>query len=249
MPQSTAEARARGDATRDALISAAIDVFARDGFHGATTRSIAQAARVQQALIGYHFRHKEGLYLAVFQHIAAEMAQRIAPVISAVEDELAASDADTADDALRERHLGMVLRMVDGILGIMVRDEFAAWAQLVIREQQEPTEAFEAFYDGFAKRMLALLTRLVVSIRGGDDDEDARLSVVSILGQMLVFRAVRAGVLRQTRWSKIGDAQLEAMRRSVRANVTAQLCGAPPARAVAARSTKSSPTKKRARAR
>ncbi|HET6470821.1 MAG TPA: TetR family transcriptional regulator, partial [Pseudomonadales bacterium] len=42
----------RGDQTREALIDAAIEIFGRDGFRAASTRSIADAAGVNQALIG-----------------------------------------------------------------------------------------------------------------------------------------------------------------------------------------------------
>ena len=57
----------RGDQTRSALIKAALAEFADKGFHAASTRLIAQSAQVNQALIGYHFGSKEGLYLAVLE--------------------------------------------------------------------------------------------------------------------------------------------------------------------------------------
>ena len=54
----------RGDITREAFIQAAIEIFGRDGFHAASTRAIAERAGANQALIGYHFRGKLGLYKA-----------------------------------------------------------------------------------------------------------------------------------------------------------------------------------------
>src|SRR5579862_9588675 len=47
------------------LLEAAIDVFGRHGFDGASTRMLAKAAGVNLQAIPYHFGGKEGLYLAV----------------------------------------------------------------------------------------------------------------------------------------------------------------------------------------
>jgi AcrR family transcriptional regulator len=49
----TSPTRAAG--TREALIAAALKIFGRDGYHAAGTRVIAREARVNQALIAYHF--------------------------------------------------------------------------------------------------------------------------------------------------------------------------------------------------
>ena len=51
--------------TRAAILKAARAVFARRGFEGASTREVAQVARVNNAMIYYHFKDKVGLYRAV----------------------------------------------------------------------------------------------------------------------------------------------------------------------------------------
>ncbi len=51
--------------TRAAILSAARDVFARCGFEGASTREVAETARVNNAMIYYHFKDKGELYRAV----------------------------------------------------------------------------------------------------------------------------------------------------------------------------------------
>lgn len=50
---------------RAQLIDAALDVFARKGFVGATTKEIAAEAGVAEAIIFRHFPSKEALYAAV----------------------------------------------------------------------------------------------------------------------------------------------------------------------------------------
>lgn len=52
--------------TPTAILDAAERVFADSGFHGATTRAIAEGAGANPALIHYHFGSKEALYEAVF---------------------------------------------------------------------------------------------------------------------------------------------------------------------------------------
>lgn len=54
----------RGEAA-EAILDAAELVFAENGFDGATTRAIGEAARANAALIHYYFGSKEALYEAV----------------------------------------------------------------------------------------------------------------------------------------------------------------------------------------
>ncbi len=51
--------------TREAILMAARGVFARRGFEGTSTREVAETARVNTAMIYYHFRDKVTLYRAV----------------------------------------------------------------------------------------------------------------------------------------------------------------------------------------
>jgi AcrR family transcriptional regulator len=48
-----------------AILKAARTVFARRGFEGASTREVAEVARVNNAMIYYHFKDKDQLYRAV----------------------------------------------------------------------------------------------------------------------------------------------------------------------------------------
>lgn len=51
--------------SRAAILASARSVFARRGFEGASTREVAQAAGVNNAMIYYHFKDKDELYRAV----------------------------------------------------------------------------------------------------------------------------------------------------------------------------------------
>jgi AcrR family transcriptional regulator len=218
----------RGDATREALVAAALPIFGRDGFHAASTRAIARAAGVNQAAIGYHFGGKKELYLAVFEHIAARVMDRQRGAIAALEAVLAEPDAGAGEDARRARYLPPLLGFADGMAAMLTSRESAAWAQLILREQQAPTSAFALLYERIMGRVLGLLTRLLQRLQG--TRADTRLQVATILGQALVFRAANAAVLRLMDWNEVGEAELAAIRRQIRENIVAQLApGANPA--------------------
>ena len=53
---------------RTQILDVAMRLFARQGFQGTTTREIAEAARVNEAIIFRHFPTKDDLYWAVIEH-------------------------------------------------------------------------------------------------------------------------------------------------------------------------------------
>jgi AcrR family transcriptional regulator len=62
----------KADQRRKQLIDVAVELFAQKGFGGTTTREIAKAAHVNEAIIFRHFRTKEGLYAAILDQRARE---------------------------------------------------------------------------------------------------------------------------------------------------------------------------------
>ncbi|MGH7927966.1 MAG: helix-turn-helix domain-containing protein [Candidatus Binatia bacterium] len=57
--------RLTADERRNAIVEAATKVFAENGFHGTTTRELAKAAGVSEALLYKHFPSKESLFSAM----------------------------------------------------------------------------------------------------------------------------------------------------------------------------------------
>lgn len=67
--------------TRAAILRAAIAEFAREGVAGARTDAIARAARVNKALLYYHFGDKESLHGAVLNHAFGGIYPRLAAIL------------------------------------------------------------------------------------------------------------------------------------------------------------------------
>jgi AcrR family transcriptional regulator len=57
----------KGDERRGQILATAVNLFSRNGFRGTTTKEIAQAAGVSEAMVFRHFDNKEALYAAILE--------------------------------------------------------------------------------------------------------------------------------------------------------------------------------------
>ncbi|HKP87042.1 MAG TPA: TetR/AcrR family transcriptional regulator [Blastocatellia bacterium] len=70
---SSAASRMSAKGRRQQLIETAIRLFSQKGFRGTTTKEIAQAAGVTEAMIFRHFKSKDDLYAAILDYKACEV--------------------------------------------------------------------------------------------------------------------------------------------------------------------------------
>jgi AcrR family transcriptional regulator len=197
----------RGAQARQALVRAAIEVFGESGLKAATTRDIAQRAQQNIAAIAYYFGGKEGLYLAVAQHIVEVILARIGPVM------------DEAQAFLKqERHppgrcLEYITRLLE--LSIATNQSMIPLTGIIVREQTHPTKAFSILYEGCLERLQRLgaeLIRAYVGDRAPHDECIVRFH--AMLGEALAFRFARETIMRRAGWREVGQ-QEEAIIRSV----------------------------------
>src|ERR1700758_3024984 len=79
----------RGEDTRRRILETAFELFASDGFEGASTRTLAERAGVNLPAIQYYFGSKEGLYRAVVEQITDRMQAGFSAVLERVHSALA----------------------------------------------------------------------------------------------------------------------------------------------------------------
>ncbi len=63
-------ARMAGEERRSQILAVAVSLFSNRGFRGTTTKEIAHAAGVSEAMVFRHFATKEELYAAIIDHKA-----------------------------------------------------------------------------------------------------------------------------------------------------------------------------------
>lgn len=73
--------RSDGRETRARVLDAATQVFARDGFEGASLRGIAQIAGIDIATLKYHVRDKAALFAEVYQDGYEHFQQALGPLL------------------------------------------------------------------------------------------------------------------------------------------------------------------------
>lgn len=198
----------RGEASRRALIEAGIELFGRRGLEGATTRAIANASGQNIAAIGYYFGSKDGLYLAVAQHLLESTFGHLLPLIERTEALLSRQQAKPAEllDALLELCRALVL--------MLTRDETRAISRIITREQTDPTAAFDLIYERAIARAHRCLAGLLDQYAGAEPGTtDSVLRAHILLGSILGFRVAAATVLRRTGWQQYGPAEVEQIER------------------------------------
>src|SRR5208337_5663180 len=75
--------RRQPEASRDAILRAALAEFAQEGLAGARMDAIAAAAGVNKALLYYYFRDKESLYGALLDDLFRRLKERVVRALDA----------------------------------------------------------------------------------------------------------------------------------------------------------------------
>jgi AcrR family transcriptional regulator len=77
---------ADAQATRDALISAALALFTERGYTGVATEEIVARSKVTRGALYHHFADKRDLFRAVFERVEGELMRRIGARMEATND-------------------------------------------------------------------------------------------------------------------------------------------------------------------
>jgi AcrR family transcriptional regulator len=123
--------------TKDRILEATLEALRTEGFAGATSRTIARVAGVNQALIFYHFGSLDALLLAALDVSSEARLERYRSALAEADSmsELVALAAEIYREDRQSGHTAVVAQMVAGSLA---RPELAP--ELVRR--MEPWVAF-----------------------------------------------------------------------------------------------------------
>jgi AcrR family transcriptional regulator len=202
------------DQDRDAkqrLIDAGLEIFGTYNLEGATTRQLAEHAGVNQAAIPYHFGGKEGLYVAVIQHLFSTNFAIIGPVVAALEKDLAAKKL-TRDEALA------LLKKLLGTMAewILTRKASSTWARIIMREQMQPTQAFSQIYDNGIRRVHETVSALLaIVLDKKPTDKRLVLRAHMVVGQVFVFLSGRETIRRRLNFTGYSDKEVKEIRQAL----------------------------------
>lgn len=202
------------DQTRTALIRTALKLFGRDGFDGTSTRAIAAEANANIGSIAYHFGGKEGLRSACAEHIVSSMETMSTQVLAA-----APNPAALTTEAARGLLRYVIETMATFMLG---KPDSAEFVPFVLRELSQPTAALDVIYNGMFAPMHGKLCEVWAAATGDDPLSPAtRLSVFTLIGQVVYFRIAHEAVVRRMDWESLGPAEAAAVTNIVTRNLDA----------------------------
>jgi len=136
---------------RDRLLDAAERLFAKRGFHGVSIRDITDAAKVDVALVNYHFGDKRGLLTQVFERRAEVLNRERLERLDAVRPRADGSyDLEEVVNAFMEP---LILRSARG--GRMWKAYFALIAQ--VNNSPELSVLMTRYFDPVVRRFIDVL--------------------------------------------------------------------------------------------
>lgn len=134
--------RLDSDERRDAIVRASVPLFARKGFAGTTTREIAEAAGISEALVFKHFPSKQLLYAEILRWVGCQGDPAL--------ERLAALPASTGTLVFMVRF--MVGRFLLG--SEAERGELAPRLRLVLNSWLEDGAYARQLFDSVGKRVI-----------------------------------------------------------------------------------------------
>src|SRR5215217_1643547 len=135
-------ARMAGEERKLQILAVAVSLFSKRGFRGTTTKEIAHAAGVSEAMVFRHFATKEELYAAILDHKACASG-RFEPA------EMAADGIKRKDDRAVFESLAL------GALNHHENDP--EFQRLLLHSALEKHELAQMFFDEFVRRVYEFL--------------------------------------------------------------------------------------------
>jgi TetR/AcrR family transcriptional regulator, regulator of cefoperazone and chloramphenicol sensitivity len=198
--------------SRASLIEAGLHLFGRHGFSGTSTRALAQRAGTNVASIAYHFGGKEGLREAC----ARTVAERVIGAIGSTSPDPPRSPAEAAEEI--ERAVRALVRL------IVAAPEAQDMVAFMLREVTDRGPVADLIYAEFVEERHRQFSSLWAMATGRNaEDEEVKLAVFAMIGQVLYFRIALPFVERRMGWSALDPNAAGRIADVVAANVRASI--------------------------
>ena len=136
-------ARMAGEERRLQILAVAVSLFSNRGFRGTTTKEIAQAAGVSEAMVFRHFATKEELYAAILDHKACVGGEAFEP------EKIAADAIARKDDRAVFESLALE--------ALTHHEHDPEFQRLLLYSALEKHELADMFFDQFVRRVYKFL--------------------------------------------------------------------------------------------
>lgn len=153
-------------ATRTGLLEAARRVLRDKGYAGLTTRGVAGVADVPMSQIQYHFGSKDGMILALFEYMNAQLLERQTDMFADPDLTLSRQwdlACDYLDDDLASGYVGVLQEMMaagwtNPKIGQAVREGLMGWASLLTELARRAQKAFGSLAPFTPEEVAALVS-------------------------------------------------------------------------------------------
>lgn len=154
------------------ILRIAVGLFSRKGFGGTTTKEIAQAAGVSEAMVFRHYSTKQELYTAILDHKACSGD--------------AMNPEDLVAEALQEKDDQAVFQRL--ALGALEHHEAdPEFQRLLLHSALEGHELAQMFFEKFVERVYALLGNYIAGRQrdGAMIEMDPAIVVRAFIGMIV----------------------------------------------------------------
>jgi AcrR family transcriptional regulator len=175
--------QARGEDTRRRILETALDLFAAQGYEGASTRQIAEGAGVNLPAIQYYFGNKAGLYRAIIEDIAAETDRHMASLAPRVR---AALDAP---DTPREELAALLCEMLETFVVLVTSGAQVESRRLIFaRAEIEDTPGLDILHENGMRQIFNPCLGLLSRLHGKPaTDQEMTVRTLALIGQVVIF--------------------------------------------------------------
>jgi AcrR family transcriptional regulator len=175
--------QARGEDTRRRILETALDLFAAQGYEGASTRQIAEGAGVNLPAIQYYFGNKEGLYRAIIEDICADTDRHLASLAPRVRAALDASETP------REELAALLCEMLETFVILVTSGTQVESRRLIFaRAEIEETPGLDVLQENGMRQIFNPCLGLLSRIHGKPTtDQEMTVRTLALIGQVVIF--------------------------------------------------------------